>query len=74
MASPGNSARRLASGGETLRLSSADNESARVLAAEVGRVTLFVLRIGLRGSQQSKRAVERSSMELGSRVVDTVDP
>lgn len=30
-------ARQLASGGETLRLSSADNESARMLAAEIGR-------------------------------------
>ena len=30
-------ARQLASGGETLRLSSADNKSARMLAAEVGR-------------------------------------
>ena len=30
-------ARRLASGGETLRLSSADNESARTLAAKIGR-------------------------------------
>ncbi len=29
-------ARRLASGGETLRLSSADTESARTLAAEIG--------------------------------------
>jgi predicted dinucleotide-binding enzyme len=29
-------ARLLASGGETLRLSSADNESARTLAAEIG--------------------------------------
>ena len=30
-------ARELASGGETLRLPSADNESARRLAAEIGR-------------------------------------
>ena len=30
-------ARQLASGGETLRLSSADNEAARTLAAEIGR-------------------------------------
>jgi predicted dinucleotide-binding enzyme len=29
-------ARQLASGGETLRLSSADNKSARTLAAEIG--------------------------------------
>jgi predicted dinucleotide-binding enzyme len=33
-------ARRLASGGETLRLSSADNESARKLAAQIGRVAV----------------------------------
>ena len=31
-------ARRLASGGESLRLSSADHESARALAAEIGRL------------------------------------
>ena len=30
-------ARQLASGGETLRLSSADKESARTLAAQIGR-------------------------------------
>jgi len=33
-------ARQLASGGETLRLSSADNKSAQRLAAEIGRVAL----------------------------------
>src|SRR5271169_3905032 len=33
-------ARQLASGGETLRLSSADNESARTLAAEIGRAAV----------------------------------
>ena len=33
-------ARRLASGGETLRLSSADHESARKLAAEIGRAAV----------------------------------
>jgi 8-hydroxy-5-deazaflavin:NADPH oxidoreductase len=33
-------ARELASGGETLRLSSADNESARMLAAEIGRAAV----------------------------------
>ena len=36
-------ARRLASGGETLRLSSADNESARTLAAEIGRVAVVAV-------------------------------
>jgi hypothetical protein len=33
-------ARLLASGGETLRLSSADTKSARALAAEIGRATV----------------------------------
>ncbi len=33
-------ARELASGGETLRLSSADHESARMLAAEIGRAAV----------------------------------
>jgi 8-hydroxy-5-deazaflavin:NADPH oxidoreductase len=33
-------ARRLASGGETLRLSSADNESAQKLAAQIGRAAV----------------------------------
>ena len=33
-------ARRLASGGETLRLSSADHESARTLAAKIGRAAV----------------------------------
>jgi hypothetical protein len=33
-------ARELASGGETLRLSSADNKSARTLAAEIGRAAV----------------------------------
>jgi predicted dinucleotide-binding enzyme len=35
-------ARELASGGETLRLSSADHESARTLAAEIGREAVVV--------------------------------
>ena len=33
-------ARQLASGGQTLRLSSADSESARTLAAEIGRAAV----------------------------------
>jgi 8-hydroxy-5-deazaflavin:NADPH oxidoreductase len=36
-------ARRLGSGGETLRLSSADKESARRLAAEIGRATIVAV-------------------------------
>jgi predicted dinucleotide-binding enzyme len=35
-------ARQLASGGETLRLASADHESARTLAAEIGRAAVAV--------------------------------
>jgi predicted dinucleotide-binding enzyme len=40
-------ARELASGGETLRLSGADRESARTLAAEIGRGAV-IDRYGLR--------------------------
>ena len=36
-------ARELASGGETLRLASADNESARTLAAEIGRAAVVAV-------------------------------
>jgi 8-hydroxy-5-deazaflavin:NADPH oxidoreductase len=36
-------ARRLASGGETLRLSSADSKSARALAAEIGRAAVVAV-------------------------------
>jgi 8-hydroxy-5-deazaflavin:NADPH oxidoreductase len=36
-------ARQLASGGETLRLSSAEHESARILAAEIGRAALVAV-------------------------------
>ena len=36
-------ARQLASGGETLRLSSADSESARTLAAEIGRAAVVAV-------------------------------
>jgi predicted dinucleotide-binding enzyme len=36
-------ARQLASGGETLRLSSADNASARTLAAEIGRAAVVAV-------------------------------
>jgi hypothetical protein len=36
-------ARRLSSGGETLRLSSANNESARRLAAEIGRAAVVAI-------------------------------
>ena len=45
-------ARGLASGGETLRLSSANNESARILAAEIGRAAVVATdnRDALRGT------------------------
>jgi 8-hydroxy-5-deazaflavin:NADPH oxidoreductase len=45
-------ARRLASGGETLRLSSADAESARTLAAQIGRAAVVAAgnRDALRGA------------------------
>jgi 8-hydroxy-5-deazaflavin:NADPH oxidoreductase len=45
-------ARELASGGENLRLSSADNESARMLAAEIGRTAVVAVdnRDALRGA------------------------
>jgi 8-hydroxy-5-deazaflavin:NADPH oxidoreductase len=48
-------ARQLASGGETLRLSSADNESARTLAAQLGR--LAVVAGGNRDALQGADAV-----------------
>ena len=45
-------ARQLASGGETLRLASADHESARTLAAEIGRAAVLAVdnRDALRGA------------------------
>jgi predicted dinucleotide-binding enzyme len=45
-------ARQLGSGGEILRLSSADNESARTLAAEIGRAAVVAVdnRDALRGA------------------------
>jgi 8-hydroxy-5-deazaflavin:NADPH oxidoreductase len=48
-------ARQLASGGETLRLSSADKESARTLAAQIGRAA--VAAAGNRGALQGADAV-----------------
>ena len=48
-------ARQLASGGETLRLSSADYESARTLAAEIGRAA--VVAAGNRDALQGAGAV-----------------
>ena len=48
-------ARQLAAGGETLRLSSADTESARTLAAQIGRGT--VVAVGNRDAVQGAGAV-----------------
>src|SRR5271157_4159838 len=48
-------ARQLASGGETLRLSSAGNESARTLAAQIGRAA--VVAAGNRDALQGADAV-----------------
>jgi 8-hydroxy-5-deazaflavin:NADPH oxidoreductase len=48
-------ARQLASGGETLRLSSADTESARTLAAQIGRAA--VVAAGNRDALQGAGAV-----------------
>jgi 8-hydroxy-5-deazaflavin:NADPH oxidoreductase len=48
-------ARQLASGGETLRLSSADNESARTLAAKIGGAA--VVAVGNRDALQGADAV-----------------
>ncbi len=48
-------ARQLASGGETLRLSSADNKSARTLAAQIGRTA--VVAAGNRDALQGAGAV-----------------
>jgi predicted dinucleotide-binding enzyme len=48
-------ARHLASGGETLRLSSADHESARKLAAQIGRAA--VVAVGNRDALQGAGAV-----------------
>ena len=48
-------ARQLASGGETLRLASADHESARTLAAEIGRAA--VVAAGNRDALQGADAV-----------------
>src|SRR5580658_10379334 len=47
--------RQLASGGETLRLSSADKESARTLAAQIGRAA--VVAVGNRDALQGADAV-----------------
>jgi predicted dinucleotide-binding enzyme len=45
-------ARQLASGGETLRLSSADQESARTLAAKIGRAAVVAADATSQGTGQ----------------------
>ncbi len=58
-------ARSLASGGETLRLSSADNESARTLAAQIGRAAVAAAdnRDALRGADAVVLALRFTVLE-----------
>ena len=58
-------ARRLASGGETLRLSSADSESARTLAAAIGRAAVAAVdnRDALRGADAVVLALRFTVLE-----------
>src|ERR1700735_5377121 len=67
-------ARQLASGGETLRLSSADNESARTLAEEIGRAALVAVdnRDALQGAGAVVLALRLTVLK---RVIDEIaDP
>ena len=67
-------ARQLASGGETLRLSSADNKSARLLAAEIGRAA--VVAVDNRDALQGADAVILALRFIGLKgVIDEIaDP
>jgi hypothetical protein len=58
-------AHQLASGGETLRLSSADNRSARMLAAEIGRAAIVAVdnRDALQGADAVVLALRFSVLE-----------
>jgi 8-hydroxy-5-deazaflavin:NADPH oxidoreductase len=58
-------ARLLASGGETVRLSSADNESARTLAAEIGPAAVAAVdnRDALQGADAAVLALRFSALE-----------
>jgi hypothetical protein len=58
-------ARLLASGGETLRLSSADNESARTLAAEIGPTAVVAVnnRDALQGADVAVLALRFSALK-----------
>jgi 8-hydroxy-5-deazaflavin:NADPH oxidoreductase len=64
-------ARQLASGGETLRLSSADTESARKLAAEIGRAAVVAADNGdaLRGADAVVLALRFTVLK---RVIDEI--
>jgi len=67
-------ARQLASGGETVRLSSADNESARALAAEIGRTAVVAVdnRDALQGADAVVLALRFTVLK---RVIDEIaDP
>ena len=70
-------ARQLASGGETLRLSSADNESARTLAAEIGRAAVVAVnnRDALQGADAVVLALRFTALqgvisEIADRITD----
>ena len=70
-------ARQLASGGETLRLSSADNESARTLAAQIGRAAVVAVARPLHDQVMLKLGDRADHMEhqppgRGSRVESLV--
>src|SRR3984957_9502703 len=57
--------RRLASGGETLRLSSANNQSGRTLAAQIGRAVLVAVdnRDALRGADAMVLALRFAALK-----------
>jgi predicted dinucleotide-binding enzyme len=71
-------ARHLASGGETLRLSSGDNDSARALAAEIGRVGVVAVdnnRDALQGADAAVLALRFTALrgvidEIGDSLPD----
>ena len=70
-------ARQLASGGETLRLSSADNESARTLAAEIGGAAVVAVdnRDALQGADAVVLALRFTALkgvidEIADRLTD----
>ena len=62
-------ARQLASGGETLRLSSDDTDSARTLAAEIGQAAVLAAdnRDALRGADAVVLALRFAVLATGAR-------